>query len=198
MGHHLLSGDDCKSKSPLNHIWSPPKQDKRNNEEGGIRIEGEDRAGGGGEQLGVEGGAGHLNIKQALPRSPGNDADLAGVDQQGGARGLAPWERGGVVANFERCVEPGCHRTIHQVGFPTSPAKSLTRVELCTVCRMRHQVLCWVSSYISTNFVVVIIAGQAVGVSLLAGLWVEVALEERPGALDFWHFSRPLGKARRF
>ena len=84
----------------------------------------------------------HLNIKQALSRSPGNDADLAGVDQQGGARGLAPghrrhhqgrddgqqgqvwqsvipWERGGVVANFERCVEPGCHRTIHQVGFPT-------------------------------------------------------------------------------
>ena len=46
--------------SSLNHIWSPPKQDKRNNEEGGIRIEGEDRAGGGGEQLGVEGGAGHL------------------------------------------------------------------------------------------------------------------------------------------
>ena len=32
----------------------------------------------------------HLNIKQALPGSPGNDAQLAGVDQQRVALRLAP------------------------------------------------------------------------------------------------------------
>jgi hypothetical protein len=74
----------------------------------------------------------------------------------------------------------------------------LTRVELCAVGWVRHQVLCWITSHGRTNFVVVMIAGQAVGVPLLASLRIEVALEERPGALDFWHFSRPLGKAWSF
>ena len=34
-----------------------------------------------------------LDIKQALPCSPGNDAQLAGIDQQGVALSLAPAHR---------------------------------------------------------------------------------------------------------